>query len=662
MKPTMKPDLPRLNPFEFPGNTEFRFILLIVAVTGASLFIYADFYNSVIWDKKSDFSPGICALWMIGGSILTLAVAVTIYWWRPNWKIKHEGMRSLRDKSNSESMILYLDELRREVGLSRLPNFFWGALDHTSQGYVFGRWGYLCVYIPGGLAECFAGKLPKFRAIILHEFAHIHNGDVHRTELSFTMWQSFLITALPIFILTLLLSSWERRLGMSMRVLILFILIELIRNAVLRAREFYADLRASIWDSQSSALRLALEESVKPSANKLSFWQRIWLTHPDLSDRRRILDNTSPLFQMGFWDAFATGMGAMIPFTNFVALAGFTFVLVRPAWILGIFIFFVSALISATLIIYVIGAGTWRVAFASIAGGKSVRGINKLAIGLALGIVVGQQISFLGASKISSNPVVLLLWTCLLLIGMTSFFQWVALGAMTWLPIAARSQSPRKFYRLGLVIAGGILASLFLGMFVTLISWSSQASPQWNAQFSPHRLIAFNPFISLAIIGLWAYPMSSWFWRKRIEKTPVAQWLFLDSPSQPVTLSRQVQLKPTLALIVGLLGGLVGSLLVFIVIPLGGNIVNFVLALSILIQLLVAGFVAAVTRNLGSIHGLFAASVAACLMSISVFIQTNSNLVSALFLGTGIFNSGGLVAVPTVLIVSGIANWFRDSK
>jgi hypothetical protein len=67
----MKLDAPRLNPFEFPGNTEFRFILLIVAVIGASLFIYGDLYNSVIWDKASDFSPGICALWMIGGSILT---------------------------------------------------------------------------------------------------------------------------------------------------------------------------------------------------------------------------------------------------------------------------------------------------------------------------------------------------------------------------------------------------------------------------------------------------------------------------------------------------------------------------------------------------------------------------------------------------------------
>jgi len=650
----MKPDTPRLNPFEFPGNTEFRFILLIVAVIGASLFIYGDFYNSVIWDKASDFSPGICVLWMIGGSILTLAVALGIYWWLPDWKIKKERMRSLRDR-NSPELIGYLDDLRREAGLSRLPNFFWGVLDQTKAGYAFGRWGYLCVYLPDGLVNCFEENRTEFRAALLHEFAHIYNGDVHRTYLSFTVWWAFLITALPTFFIALLRSPLERIFGMSGRVVVLFLLIYLMRNSVLRVREFYADLRASIWDSQSSALRLALE-SAERSSEKLGSWQRIWVTHPDLGDRQRILDNPNPLLQMGFWDAFATGMATMIPFANFVALAILTRQSVTSSsdFMLGLFIFFVPALISAILIIYVIGAGTWRTTFASVACGKSVRGINKLGIGLALGIVVGQQFSFVGASKFLSNPLVLLLWGGLLLISLTTFFQWIAAGAMIWLPIAATSQSPRIFYRWGLAIAGGILANLLFGMYITLITW--------NAQSSAHLITAFNPFISLALIGLWAYPMSSWFWRKRIGHFPISEWLFLDSSSQPIILSQQVQLKPTLALIIGLVGGLVGYLLVFIFVALGGNIIDFIFALSVCIQVLVAGFVTAWMRHLGSIHGLFSASIAACIMSISVFTHTNFNLVDALFIVTGIFNSGGLVAVPTVLIASVIASCFRNSK
>jgi hypothetical protein len=442
--------------------------------------------------------------------------------------------------------------------------------------------------------------------------------------------------------------------GMSGRVLVLFLLIRLMRNSVLRVREYYADLRVSIWDSQSSALRLALESAERSSA-KLSSWQRIWVTHPDLGDRQRILDNPNPLLQMGFWDAFTTGMATMIPFTNFVALAIFTKLSVTPSlgFMLDLLVFFVPALISATLIIYVIGAGTWRTTFASVACGKSVRGINKLGIGLALGMVVGQQLSFVGASKFS-NPLILLLWGGLLLISLISFFQWIAAGAMAWLPIAATSQSPRIFYRWGLAIAGGILANLFLSMFMTFIAW--------NAQFSAHRITAFNPFISLALIGLWAYPMSSWFWHKRIGHSPVSEWLFLDSPSEPIVLPQQAQLKPAFAFIVGLAGGLVGYLFVVIFVALGGNIVDFIFALSVCIQVLAAGFVAAWMRHLGSIHGLFSASVAACVMSSSILTHTNLNLADALFLVTGVFNSGGLVAVPTVLIASWIASWFRDSK
>lgn len=660
----MKLDTPRLNPFEFPGNTEFRLIVLIVAVIGASLFIYGDFYYSVIWDKANDFSSGICLLWMIGGSVLTLAVAVGIYWWLPDWKIKREGMRSLEDWKDPE-LISYLDDLIKEAGLSRIPKLF-GVTNNRRDAHAFGRWRKLCVSIPDKVRKRFKENRSVFRGNLLHEFAHIYNGDVHRYYLSVTVGWASLITALPTFVISLLHSPWERGLSMSGRVVVLALLIYLTRNSVLRVREFYADLRASTWDSQSVALWLVCLvhehelELAKGSAKKLNFWQRIWqridLNHPDLGVRQHILENPNPLLQMGFWDAFATGMATMIPFANFVGLGLLTRQTIAPSWrpMLDRFTFFVPALLSAIVIIYVIGSGTWRATFAAVACEKPVRGINKLGTGLALGLVVGQQISFVGASKSLSNPLILLFWGGLLVISLTAFFQWMAASAKEWLPIATTSQSPRIFYRWGIAIAGGIFANLFLSMFMTFIAWNNQSSA--------HLVIAFSPFISLALIGLWAYPMSSWFWRKRIEQLPVSVWLFLDSPSQPIILSQQVQLKPTLPLIFGLVGGLVGYSLVFIGVALDGNILKFIFPLSICIQVLVAGFVAAWMRHLGSIQGLFSASVAACIISSSVFTHTNLNLTDALFIVTGLFNSGGLVAVPTVLIASVIVSLFRNNK
>ncbi|MGH7998814.1 MAG: M48 family metalloprotease, partial [Brasilonema sp.] len=246
-------------------------------------------------------------------------------------------------------------------------SFLWNSLDQTKDGYAFGRWGHLYVYLPRGLTDCLKQNPPEFRAIVLHEFAHIYNGDVHKTSLSFTIWWAFLGTSLPVFAVTLLRSPLERMVGMSGRVMVLFLLIYLTRNGVLRVREFYADLRSSTWDIASSALRLALE-SKERSSSKINTWQRIRLIHPDLGDRHRILHNPTPLLQMGFRDAFATGMATMIPFVNFVALAGFTFLSVTPSlsFIMGLFMISIPALILALLVIYIIGVGTWRTTFAAI--------------------------------------------------------------------------------------------------------------------------------------------------------------------------------------------------------------------------------------------------------------------------------------------------------
>ncbi len=38
--PTATPSTPRFDPFVFPPDTTFRFVLLIISVIGASLFVY----------------------------------------------------------------------------------------------------------------------------------------------------------------------------------------------------------------------------------------------------------------------------------------------------------------------------------------------------------------------------------------------------------------------------------------------------------------------------------------------------------------------------------------------------------------------------------------------------------------------------------------------
>jgi hypothetical protein len=110
---------PRLNPFVFPSDTTLRFMLLIVTVLGASLFIYnwiglqthfQDLLDSAscalrqtpnsvqalsalnvsAFQKSADVVRQctipyrrIQTAYMIGGVVLVVAVAVVIYWLFP---------------------------------------------------------------------------------------------------------------------------------------------------------------------------------------------------------------------------------------------------------------------------------------------------------------------------------------------------------------------------------------------------------------------------------------------------------------------------------------------------------------------------------------------------------------------------------------------------
>jgi Zn-dependent protease with chaperone function len=646
---------PRLNPFAFPSETDFRFILLLVSVVGASLFIYGDLYFTFVWNENSGFSPAICVALMIFGCFLTLGTTVLLYWCLPAWKIKRSDLHPL-EKAEIPGLMPYLLALAEEAELSRPPQFLWNPLDQTKEGYAFGRWGQLYVYLPRGLTDCYTKNKSEFRAIALHELAHIRNGDVHKTYLSYSVWRAFLITCVPIFTLTLLQSSSSRMVGMGVRVLILFLLIYLTRNAVLRVREFYADLRASIWDKESSALRLAIESAQKTSTSK-SFWQHIWLTHPKLSARSRVLEDPSPLFNMGFWEAFATGMAVMIPFTNLIATFGFALVTTNinlSALSLGLIIFTLPALVVAFLMIYIVGVGIWRITFAAAAHHRPARRVYVLGLGLAFGIGMGQQVSFIGASSLLTNPGIFVIWIGLLVIALTTFFNWISIGAQFWFGPAVTSYSPRPFYRWGLLISSALLACIFASLFAAFIAFSGGTSPT--------NFAVFNPFISFSLIGLWAFPLMACVWKHQYSdlKAKPASWLYLDKISPDVVDTTPQLNRFKASLFIGGAGGIIGCLSILLLNSLGLNTLEPLVATSMMIQGLTAAIATASTSCSSSISGLFAASTAGMLLVIGYLLGAPTlNFGTHIFAITGIFNSGGLFAIPVVLVVATISSGLR---
>jgi Zn-dependent protease with chaperone function len=208
-----------------------RFVLLIVTVLGASLFIYnwiclqmhlqellvtascalRQTRNSVLAISALNV-PALqistdavrqCAIpyhrvettYMIGGVVLVGAVAVVIYWLFPFWNLWRGKLVPLSTEDSPELMT-YLAELYREAQLARPPSFVCNPFNQTITGLAFGRVGRYYVALSGGLVTLFSTDRAGFRAIVLHELAHLRNADVSKTYFAIATWWAFVMVAL----------------------------------------------------------------------------------------------------------------------------------------------------------------------------------------------------------------------------------------------------------------------------------------------------------------------------------------------------------------------------------------------------------------------------------------------------------------------------------
>ncbi len=302
---------PRLNPFAFPSDTDFRFVLLIVSVLGSSLFIfqalaviapflqqqvqaslrcdvafqainptnYVDIfaYRDALLAAQNVYIQcnasylRLLSAWLIVGVTLVLVVAVVLYWIFPSWKLWRDKLVPLSSEDAPE-VVAYLADLCHETALTSPPQFVWNPLNLTSSALAFGRFKRYYVALSGGLVTQFYTDQPAFRAIMLHELAHLRNADINKTYFTVAIWRAFVIVALLPFAVSLIyLGSFPFAFNLGWRILALTVLVYLTRNSVLRAREYYADVRASLWDGAASSLDRVLKALPRPRGG----WQRI---------------------------------------------------------------------------------------------------------------------------------------------------------------------------------------------------------------------------------------------------------------------------------------------------------------------------------------------------------------------------------------------------
>ncbi|GHE64589.1 hypothetical protein GCM10018785_36930 [Streptomyces longispororuber] len=266
------------------------------------------------------------AQWLGLGFLLLCAVSSAWYATHPWWVTRRRcawlpvvpslRARSLtrfprKDDPQERDLAEYLDHLCHAVGVHPAPVWLLDTSARTASGLAFGLPRRRYVIIDAPLVPYFDTDRDTFRLVLAHELAHLRHHDVDKTYLAFGIWWAFLTVAvLPFGALTVYhavsggppalppgvvpyLVDVPHALGLAAA---LTLLVQLVRNAVLRARELHADALAAahgVAEGAAAVQRALLPAPAAPGrgpvrralsglVRRLGYW-------PTPETRRRVL-------------------------------------------------------------------------------------------------------------------------------------------------------------------------------------------------------------------------------------------------------------------------------------------------------------------------------------------------------------------------------------
>ena len=476
-----------ISPFAFPSDTTLRFILLVILVLGTSSFIGYWAYTSVPsyardllngynrcfasvasiadqFDRAAAF--GRCrtrvnapiGAWVVGAPLLVAGAATGLFLVWPSARIRRRRLEPL-DGDLASAVAPSLRAMFEMAGLRRPPTVLWNPASVTTQALAFGRPGRRYVGLSGGaMAQSFIDP-PAFRSTMLHELAHLRNRDVTLAYATEALWRSFVVLALLPFLVLLAWKSRDHLDDFAVRMIALAIVVALIRNAVLRSREHFADVRGAAWDGPEGAFTRVL--TALPRSRRSPRWFP-WSVHPDPQRRLAVVADPTPLSAARTWDALGVGIVAAV---------------VSQLWITVVSLFRsgtetsrLAAIPAAMLIVGTVGVAVWRESTLAWPPARSMRLFVGPAFAVGGGFTVGLLLS-LGSTVggVSEGPVSRwlafdLLWTLALSVGVLLLVRWVTgIARLCW----GGTRRDLVVGCAGLVIAATTL-SLWLGELITL--------------------------------------------------------------------------------------------------------------------------------------------------------------------------------------------------
>ncbi|WP_314175714.1 M48 family metalloprotease [Streptomyces winkii] len=312
------------------------------------------------------------------------------YWFRSTWRARRRGVVPVTPE-RFPGLHGELERLSRETVPGTSVRWVVDLLEPAVTGVAFGRVRRRHLLLSRGALGLRTRDPEAFRALVLHELAHLRNRDLDLTlvALGFTraylalVWAPYVFAALVFLVFGV---EWRLNLAVAGQMLGMAGLLAVARATVLRTREYQADARVAVWQGSAAPLtRLFAAATAGPSSR--SWWGRVRalaFTHPDPRLRAAALEDPAPVMEPGAGLSFLLGVCLVLawdPRTSPAARMG-----------VGRVVDFWPPEPFTVVLVVVLCLAVLRAAVYAAATGSPVR-LPALRTGLTAGVVAGTVLS-----------------------------------------------------------------------------------------------------------------------------------------------------------------------------------------------------------------------------------------------------------------------------
>jgi Zn-dependent protease with chaperone function len=563
------PEPARPDVLAYPSPTTIRFVILVVATLSAGLFAGVWVHNIVhgsqwlrevracagsgaspaglagILDQQVAFAA--CtegaerqrALYGLGGLAVSGIGGVVALYLAPVLLERRRRLRPAGPKFAAATE--RFARLAATAGLARAPVLMLGSAAQR-DAFSYGVPAHYKVVLPLGVA--IRPHAPAFAALAAHELAHVARRDVTIAWLARSVGYAIVpVLALPV-LLTLVVGDLSLVPDYTWRAVLLGAVIVLTRAAILRSREYDADLQAARSGSDVPAMSSVLS-SIRDTGRRGA--RRLLANHPSVRSRIAVLQRPAAVTHVGFVDGLtAAFLAALTPPLIELAvvplLTGTTHVDLAEV---------IAAVVAGSLVGGTLGLALWRAALIRRISDGRVR-LAPVVAGVFSGFVLGGAASLAGSGigllDRDADPLLLAV-TALCAAGAT--VTTAGLGEL-WADAAGRLRSARVSWAAAVVLPGIVFAAVLWAGATTqkALLWGGWALvrlvlPEY---FSTVPMVAAA--LVLAVAAGWA------LWAARsVALTPA--WLLESGPRYEWPTAGAPRLWPTVA--TGVTAGVAGA-------------------------------------------------------------------------------------------------------